>query len=435
MRRDAGSSVGPSPSPPDALAGPQVFTVAALTRRVARQLASDPVLQDPAVRGEISNFVHHTSGHMYFSLKDADSQLRCVMFRRENAALRFKPTNGTEVVAYGYLGVYEVRGEYQLYVRRMEPGGVGALYQAFEELKQRLNAEGLFAAERKRPLPPTPQRVAVATSRTGAAVRDILNIARRRSPGTEVVLIPTVVQGAEAAPSIARSLRLANCADDLDVLIVGRGGGSLEDLWGFNEETVARAAAESGVPVVSAVGHETDFTILDFVADVRAPTPSAAAELVFPDQEERRRRWQRLREQLRHATAGHVERRRVTLQSLLQRTPFTQPYRLLDVRRQATDDLRDRATMAMANALQSHRQHVDGLTGRLAALSPYGILERGYSVFRDPATGHVIANVDQARPGDQGEVILLDGTIECQITSTTRRPTRPPETPRPSTRT
>jgi len=409
----------------------KVLSVSALTKRVAQRLAEDWVLQDVAVRGELSNFVHHSSGHMYFSLKDAGSQLRCVMFRRENAALRFKPANGMDVVAHGYVGVYETRGEYQLYVRSLEPGGVGALYQAFETLKRRLEAEGLFAPERKRPLPRSPQRVAVATSRTGAALRDLINIARRRSPGTQLVLIPTIVQGADAPASLVSAIRLANRVGGFDALIVGRGGGSLEDLWGFNDETVARAAFASAIPLVSAVGHETDFTILDFVADVRAPTPSAAAELVFPDRQESHRRWQTLRDRLTRAAAAQVDRRRTALESLRLRTPFTHPYRLLDTRRQTADDLRARAALAATNTLQSQQQRAKSLEARLRALSPYSILERGYSVFRDPTTCAVISTVSQARPGAAGEVVVFDGTIQCQVTGTTPQP-RPTATPSPA---
>lgn len=405
--------------------GRPVLTVTALTRRVAQRLAEDPDLHDLGVRGEISNFVHHTSGHMYFSLKDAGSQVRAVMFRRRNAGLKFQPANGMEVVAWGYVGVYEPRGEYQLYVNRLEPGGVGALYQAFAELKERLAEEGLFAPERKRPLPASPRRVALVTSRTGAAVRDLVQVSRRRAPGVQLVLVPTLVQGAAAAPSIVNALRLANRAGDFDVLIVGRGGGSLEDLWAFNEETVARAAAGSKIPVVSAVGHETDFTILDFVADVRAPTPSAAAELVMPDTQQRYRQWKQVHRRLVRALDAHLERRRTALGALQQRTPLVEPLRLLDPRRQRVDDLHDRVLRSMANAVQSTGQRVAAARGRLEALNPYAVLERGYSVFRDPATGRVLSHVADATPGEPAEVIVLDGRVGCRIETKTPGPPEP----------
>ncbi|WP_232282324.1 exodeoxyribonuclease VII large subunit, partial [Paenibacillus sp. oral taxon 786] len=246
------------------------------------KLESDQVLTDVWIRGEISNFTHHSSGHMYFTLKDADSRIKSIMFASYNQRLPFRPKEGTRVIARGNVSVYERDGQYQFYVTHMQPDGVGSLYLAFEQLKQKLEAEGLFAPGRKRPLPRFPKTIGVVTSPTGAAVRDILTTLGRRYPQAAVILYPVLVQGKGAAPSIVKAIRTLNAMGEADVLIVGRGGGSLEELWAFNEEQVARAIYESAIPVISAVGHETDFTIADFVADLRAATPTAAAELAVP---------------------------------------------------------------------------------------------------------------------------------------------------------
>ena len=261
---------------------PQIYSVRELTAMVKERLTSDPRLAGVAVLGEISNFKHHSSGHMYFTLKDEHSRLRCVMFRRENMRLRFRPADGQAVIAKGDVSVYEAAGDYQLYVREMVPAGHGELALAFEQLKQKLAAEGLFDEERKRPLPVLPRRIGVVTSPEGAALRDIISVTRRRFPNMPILLAPAVVQGEEGPDSVVRAIRLMNEHGGVDVLIVGRGGGSLEDLWTFNDERVARAIAASRSPVIAAVGHETDFTIADFVADKRAPTPSAAAEMGVP---------------------------------------------------------------------------------------------------------------------------------------------------------
>ena len=260
-----------------------VLTVSELTQAVKETLELDARFQNILVRGEISNFKHHTSGHMYFTLKDEKSRLKCVMFRSHNARLRFRPEDGLKVIAGGRLGVYEVAGEYQLYVEELYPEGLGALHLAFEQLKAKLQAEGLFDPARKRPLPGLPRTVGIVTSPTGAAIRDMVSVLRRRFPNVNILLAPAIVQGDAGPPSVIRALELLNWRDDVDVIIVGRGGGSLEELWTFNDEGVARAIAASRIPVISAVGHETDFTIADFVADRRAPTPSAAAEIAVPE--------------------------------------------------------------------------------------------------------------------------------------------------------
>ncbi|MGD8240389.1 MAG: exodeoxyribonuclease VII large subunit, partial [Armatimonadota bacterium] len=280
------------------------LTVSEVTRHVKRLLDSSELLQGISVRGEVSNFKRHTSGHVYFSLKDEASQLSCIMFRGPAGHLSFEPEDGMQVIASGNVSVYERGGRYQLYTRFMQPDGLGDLYLAFERLKAKLEAEGLFDPARKRAIARFPRRVAIITSPTGAAVRDITTILARRYPAAAQLVVPAIVQGDDAAPSIVRALGIANDMDDVDTIILGRGGGSIEDLWAFNEEVVARAIYSSARPVISAVGHETDFTIADFVADVRAATPSAAAELAAPDQAELRSRVSGSADRLRLALLG-----------------------------------------------------------------------------------------------------------------------------------
>ncbi|MCL4516400.1 MAG: exodeoxyribonuclease VII large subunit, partial [Firmicutes bacterium] len=261
----------------------QVLSVRELTRLVKEAVESRPALQNVLVKGEISNFKHHSSGHMYFTLKDEGARLRCVMFRTRNVMVKFQVADGMSVIAAGSVGVYEGSGDYQLYVEELFPAGAGSLHLAFEQLKKKLEAEGLFAPEHKRPIPACPRKVGVITSPTGAAIRDIITVARRRFPNIHLVIAPAIVQGEAGPASVVAAIELMNRLSDVDALIVGRGGGSIEELWTFNDEAVARAIYSSAIPVISAVGHETDFTIADFVADRRAPTPSAAAEMAAPD--------------------------------------------------------------------------------------------------------------------------------------------------------
>lgn len=393
----------------------QILSVSDLTRHIKRLFEEDATLTDVWVRGEISNFKRHTSGHMYFTLKDAGSQLRCVMFRRDNAALLFQPEDGARVVARGYVSVYEARGDYQLYVRAMTFDGVGALFEAFERLKKRLQEEGLFDVERKRPLPRFAQCVGIITSPTGAALRDLITIIRRRSPSTRIVVIPCLVQGADAPPDIVRAIEWANRCPDIDVLIVGRGGGSLEDLWAFNEETVARAVFHSRIPVVSAVGHETDFTITDFVADLRAPTPSAAAELVTADAREGLVTIANFRERLTRALSQKIEMGQQTLQGLLRRRVMTHPLESIDSRRQWVDDLCDRASLAIKQSHRLRTARLQTLTAKLQALDPRAVLSRGYAVFRDAKTKRTITSVAQAQVGQEAEVVLNDGHVAVKV--------------------
>ncbi|MFQ6098358.1 MAG: exodeoxyribonuclease VII large subunit [Armatimonadota bacterium] len=400
---------------PDPLAA--VLSVREVTAHVKRLLDSSELLQDISVRGELSNFKRHTSGHLYFSLKDEASQLSCVMFRGMASRLRFDPEDGMMIVASGNVSVYERGGRYQLYVRHMQPEGRGDLYAAFEALKGRLQEEGLFDAERKRPLPRFPRRIAVLTSPTGAAIRDIATILARRFPPAVQVHVPTIVQGEQGADSIVEALRVANDSlDDVDVIILGRGGGSIEDLWCFNEEKVARAIAASRVPVVSAVGHETDFTIADFVADVRAPTPSAAAEMVVPDRREVLDALMAGRRRLTSALTTSLDRWRRRLDAVLARRSFRFPTEQVQQAQQGVDDVASRIAWHYARGLEQRRSRLDGLEHKLRALGPLQTLERGYVLCERTADGKVITRVAQLRPRDEVGLRFADGVADAEVT-------------------
>ena len=379
----------------------EVHSVSQITDRVARLLQADAVLADVWVSGEISNFTHHSSGHMYMTLKDDTSRLRAVMFQGANRGLRFRPESGMRVFAHGYVGVYRSGGEYQLYIDFMEPAGLGGLFLAFQQLKAKLEAEGLFDAALKRPLPRFPKRVAVATSPTGAAIRDIITVARRRWPAVHIIIIPTLVQGDGAPASIVSSIEQANALAEagngdgdgmgIDVLIVGRGGGSAEELWAFNDEMVARAIRSSRIPVVSAVGHETDFTIADFAADVRAATPSAAAEVVVPDM---------------GVYLRQLEAERARLERSMRR--------LIAQRQQRVDELRRWLVLKTQTKLRASRERVQRLAGVLSALDPQAVLGRGYAICRGP-DGAILKDSQSVRTGDAVSVRLGRGAIGCEV--------------------
>jgi exodeoxyribonuclease VII large subunit len=390
-----------------------VYTVSALTAEVKA------VLEDGFsavwVEGELSNFKHHTSGHMYFTLKDADAQIRAVMFRGSNRLLRFQPKDGLAVLAFGTVTVYERRGEYQINVEFMEPKGIGALQLAYEQLRTKLEAEGLFDPARKRPLPRLPRKVGIITSPTGAVIRDMLTIIGRRFPGLAILIHPAQVQGEAAAPEIAEALARLGQRADLDVLIVARGGGSLEDLWAFNEEVVARAIAASPIPVISAVGHETDVTIADFVADLRAPTPSAAAELVVGQRDELRLRVDELAARAVTAMVGTLAVRRERVQMLGRHLAVLNP--VAQVRRQAErlGGLRQRliAWWGMGRMLKQERLNV--LAGKLESLSPLAILARGYSICFGVPNRRILKAAADAAVGSQVAVRLHRGELQCVV--------------------
>jgi exodeoxyribonuclease VII large subunit len=391
------------------------YTVSQLTSHIRYLIERDPELNDVWVEGEVSNFTRAASGHCYFTLKDAASQIGCVMWRGVARVQDYLPMGGDMVLAHGRVGIYEAGGRYQLYVDRFRPVGVGDLYRQFEQLKARLEAEGLFAPERKRPLPPFPRRIGVVTSPSAAALRDIVNVLGRRYPLAELLLAPTLVQGDAAPPQIVSALGALNEQEDVDVIIVARGGGSLEELWAFNDERVARAVAGSRVPVICGVGHETDFSLADFAADVRAPTPSAAAELVAPDRAELRAQVAGLAGALAAALRGTIEQQRWKLAEQVRALKHLSPAVQLVQARQRVDDLLGSAQAAMRHSLALRRERLGGLIGRLAGVSPLGTLERGYAIVRHQETGAVVRSVRQVAAGDTLGVRVADGTFEAQV--------------------
>jgi exodeoxyribonuclease VII large subunit len=366
------------------------------------------------VEGEISNFLAHRSGHFYFTLKDATAQLRCVMFRNANLRLRFLPEDGMQCALFGRITVYERSGQYQLLTERMLPVGAGELQLAFDQLKARLAAEGLFDPERKRRLPAYPATIGVVTSQSGAAVRDIVRILRRRWPPIRIVLRPAQVQGAAAAQDVARAIEELNRLAGVDLLIVGRGGGSLEDLWAFNEEPVARAIAGSRIPVISAVGHETDTTIADFVADLRAPTPSAAAELAVRDFREVLGSARLLRHRAERALARRLAELRLRLRTLAAGPALRSPLDRLRAASQRADELLARAQRGAIAALTAARQRSARVAASLAALNPEAVLQRGYALAFD-AAGRVVASVADAPEGARLRLRLRDGELDCRV--------------------
>ncbi len=387
-------------------------SVSQLNHYVRRVIEHNGYLKNICIKGELSNCKRHPSGHIYMTLKDEGSVLRAVMFRSAAASLRFAPEDGMKVLAQGRISVYEPGGVYQLYIDRLEPDGEGALYAAYERLKKKLEAEGLFDPAAKKPLPAYPKVVSVVTAASGAAVRDIINILRRRWPLAAVKLFPVPVQGDGAAAQIAEAIARLNRHRIGDVMIVGRGGGSIEDLWAFNEEVVARAIFDSNIPIISAVGHETDFTIADFVADLRAPTPSAAAELAVPDAAEKQQQIAALR-----STAVAELRRRLqicrTKAEQLSRHPALTGFAAgLSDRRQTVDKLQEnsrRALCAYAEKLQ-HRLSVQ--IGKLDALSPLAALSRGYTYASLP-DGSLLQSASQLTPGARFHLRLKDGKAAC----------------------
>jgi exodeoxyribonuclease VII large subunit len=404
----------------DLFSGPtfsEPYTVSQLTGHIRRLIEGEPALSDLWVEGEVSNFSRASSGHCYFTLKDAGSQVHCVMWRTVAQSQGYLPTSGDLVLAHGGVGVYEAGGRYQLYVDQLRPAGVGDLYRQFELLKARLEAEGLFGPERKRPLPEFPRRIGVVTSPTAAALRDVIHVLGRRYPLAEVLLAPTQVQGDAAPPQIVAALQALNARDDVDTIIVARGGGSLEDLWAFNDERVARAVAASRIPVICGVGHETDFSLADFAADVRAPTPSAAAEIAVPDRAELRAQVAGLALALASAMQGDVEERRWRVAEQARALKHLSPAIQLVQARQRVDDLLARVEAAVRHNLALHRERLGGLTGRLAGVSPLGTLERGYAIVRHREGGTIVRSVGQVAPGDALDVRVADGDFGVKVTS------------------
>ncbi len=391
------------------------YTVSQITGHIRRLFEDDRALRDVWVEGEVSNFSRASSGHCYFTLKDADAQIAGVMWRSTARTQEYLPVSGDLVLAHGSVGVYEAGGRYQLYVDRFRPAGVGNLYRQFERLKARLEAEGLFDEARKRPLPPFPHSIGVVTSPAAAALRDVVNVLGRRYPLAELLLAPCQVQGEAAPPQIVAALAALNRQAAVDVILVVRGGGSLEDLWAFNDERVARAVAGSRLPVVCGVGHETDFSLADFAADVRAPTPSAAAELVAPDRADLRAQVAGLSAGLATALQGSVARRRWQLAEQVRALKHLSPTVQLAQARQRVDDLLARAQAAARHDLALRQERLAGLEGRLVGVSPLGTLERGYAVLRRRETRTVVCSVHQIAPGERLAVQVADGEFEAQV--------------------
>ena len=396
--------------------GRKILTVSQLNRQ--SRLLLESKISAVWVEGEISNFKHHSSGHIYLKLKDESAQIQAAFFSQYQRGLRFELKDGLKILAFCRVSIYEARGQYQLYIERVEPQGVGALQLAFQQLKEKLAKEGLFAEERKRPIPKFPKTVGVITSPTGAAIHDILNVINRRFCGTHVLLYPVKVQGEGAASEITTAVKTMNEQAEADVLIVGRGGGSLEDLWAFNEEPVARAVFESQIPVISAVGHESDWTICDLVADLRAPTPSAAAELVVSSRLELEDRLRECKERMGFSMTGMFERYQERLSDLASSAAFRQPRFLLDQFTGQVDDLGRRMGSRLTTLVSSKSQVFQGIMGRFNALNPLAILERGYSVSFNEK-GDILKDIRQISEGDVMRTRLHKGSLVSKVSAIT----------------
>jgi len=396
---------------------PVILSVTQLNTYIKSKFDGDENLTNAFVCGEISNFTnHYKSGHLYLSLKDDKCLIKAVMFAQSARRLRFMPQDGMKIIARGRVSVYEATGQYQLYIEDMQPDGLGALNLAFEQLKAKLEAESMFAGERKKLLPKFPKRIGVITSPTGAAVHDITTILGRRYPLAEVVFCPVLVQGNGAAPQIVDALERFNRLNCADVIILGRGGGSLEDLWPFNEESVARAVAASGIPIISAVGHETDFTICDFVADLRAPTPSAAAELAVPDSAELKYTISYDASLLKQYITIKLTDLKQQINRLTTSYSFRKPQDLIELQRIKTDQLSAKLASCMQQRIAGAKAEFVSATGRLNALSPLATLSRGYSIAYDK-NDHIISEVSKVRVGEQITVLLDSGRLGCVINS------------------
>ena len=392
-----------------------LISVGELNHYVKGLLDRDMILSEIRIRGEVSNLTRHASGHIYFSLKDHEARIRCVMFRSEAVSLDFFPTEGMGIIATGRVTLYEREGVYQLYVRSMEKEGKGALFQAFLKLKERLESEGLFAQEGKKPIPSFPGRIAVLTSPVGAAVRDIIHVARRRSPSVSLLVAPVPVQGDGAAAAIAGMLDTVNEREDIDLIIVGRGGGSIEDLWAFNEEVLARAIARSRIPVISAVGHETDFTIADFVSDLRAPTPSAAAEMAVPDTAAWLEGLHRLKRRMAGQLQWILEDAGDRLANIRERPVLRDPDLWLTQYRERVSDGIHRAMEGMEDILHDREQRQQSMMRELGALNPLAVLTRGYAAVTDTQTGTPIYGVRDMAVDREITLRMQDGKADCRV--------------------
>lgn len=391
----------------------QPLTVTNLNLYIKALMESDEVLNNIIVKGEISNFKHHSSGHMYFTLKDENSKIRCIMFRGSNLFLKFVPEDGMNVVIEGHVSLYERDGQYQLYCSRMEPDGLGSLYLAYEQLKERLQREGLFGNEFKKPIPEFPKKIGVATSPTGAVIRDIINVSTNRFSGINILLYPVKVQGEGASRSIVSAIEYFNSRDDIDVIIVGRGGGSIEELWAFNEEDVARAIFKSRIPVISAVGHETDFTIADFVADARASTPSHAAEIAVPSYNDITYKIDKLRQMLITHTSNGIYQKSFSVRNYLQHMKANSPKNRINQYMQYLDNLQNKLGHNIKITVSTGRTSVSVCSGKLDSLSPLKVLARGYTYVEK--NNIVVRSVSDIKRDELIRMHMNDGMVDCKV--------------------
>ncbi len=401
---------------------PPSKTVSQVNEYIKMLIEEEIQLQDMYVSAEISNFKHHSTGHMYFTLKDESSEIKAVMFRSYASRLNFKVENGMKVLVHTRVGVYERAGSYQLYVDSMQPDGIGALYLAYEQLKNKLAAEGLFNEEYKKPIPKFPKRIGVITSPTGAAVRDIIKVATKRCPFADIILYPAAVQGRESAAELTRAVEHFNLINNVDVIIIGRGGGSLEDLWSFNDEGLARAIFASSIPIVSAVGHEIDFTICDFVADIRAATPSHAAELVTPNCAELKNRVDNSYIRAKNSILNTLMDYRSLIDRYKESKVLTDPMFLFDEKRMMLVDGTEKLYNAMNNKSKELRSDLSRISASLTALNPLAVLSRGYgAVFNEE--NKVVKSVTAVNTGDKITVSLSDGNLITAIENIERKDT------------
>ena len=396
----------------------EIYTVTQVNLYIKKWFESNTYLRDIWIKGEISNYKAHYSGHMYFTLKDETGLMKGVMFRGRASTLRFMPENGMKVIVRGRISVYERDGVYQIYAEEMQPDGLGNLHLAFEQLKAKLEKEGLFAPQHKKKLPFYPEVVGVITSSTGAVWKDILHVAKRRNPGIAIKLFPVAVQGMAAAPEIVHAIKRMNEERLCDVMIVGRGGGSLEDLWGFNEESVARAIFQSEIPVVSAVGHETDFTIADFVADLRAPTPSAAAELVIPDKKSLMEKMAGYDTRLKNALQNGIQRKRAECERLQNAWVLKQPLERFHNERIRIDNYAARLAQKMGMETERKKRELSVFAAKLQTLSPLTVIGRGFAVAYAKDGETVVKTIGQVEPEDAISVRVSDGFIQCNVVGT-----------------
>lgn len=398
-----------------------IISVRQLAACIRGMFEAEEALQNVWVRGEVSNLTRHSSGHIYFSLKDESATIRCVIWSNVAKKGRFEIADGMKIIVRGRVTVYEKQGYYQIAVNEVTPDGVGALYVAYEQLKARLQSEGLFETERKIPIPRFPRKVAVITSRTAAALRDIVTVATRRWPIADILLVPSLMQGDGSEEAVVEAIHIADALPDVDVVIVGRGGGSIEDLWTFNTESVARAIAEADRPIVSAIGHETDYTLADFVADLRAPTPSAAAELVFPDSKEVTRTISGLRNAMADGLRQYAVERRTRLDAAMRSRCFAHPEDMLRDDWQTVDALSTRLASSAKEFVNQCENRLGKTAARLDALSPLRVLARGYAVVRRLDDGRVVHTVSDVAAGDATETLLSNGRLISEVKETHER--------------